>query len=99
MRRTHSWSLFKHFRNTLYIKKSWERGDEDFIFIKVGGAKMQNPMLHDYRACQVIPLRYDRFRQAQQILKYALSKGPHDWNNHTVEELEEDADWNSSVRK
>jgi hypothetical protein len=56
-------------------------------------------MLHDYRACQVFPLRYDSFRQAQQILKYALSKGSHDRNNRTVEDLEEEADWKLRVRK
>jgi len=58
MRRTHTRNLSKHFRNTLYIKNSWERGDEEFIFIKVGGAKMHNATLHDYRASQVFPLRY-----------------------------------------
>jgi hypothetical protein len=46
-------SLTKHFTNTLYIKNSWERGDEDFIFIRVGGATMYNEMLHDYSACQL----------------------------------------------
>jgi len=101
MRKTHSWSLCESFRNTLYIKNSWERGAEDFILIKVGGAKMHNAMLHDYRAWQVFPLRYDCFRQARRMLiyVYALSKGPHDWNNRTVEQLAEDADWISSVGK
>ena len=60
---------------------------------------MDNTTLHDYRTCQVFPLRYDGLRHAQQILKYALSNGLQDWNNRTVEELEEDADWNSSVCK
>jgi hypothetical protein len=43
MWRTHSLILSKHFRNILYIKISWERGDEDFIILnKVGGKKMHN---------------------------------------------------------
>jgi hypothetical protein len=99
MRRTHFGSFPKLLRNTLYNKNSLERGDEDFILIKVGGAKMHNAMLHDYLACQVLPLRYDCFRHPQLILKHALSQGLHDWNNRTVDELEEDADWNSSVCK
>jgi hypothetical protein len=99
MRRTHSRCLSKHFRYTLYINKSWERGAENFILIKVGGAEIHNAMFHDYRACQIFPLQYDYLRHAQQILKYALSKGQHDWNKRTVEELEGDADWNSSVCK
>ena len=85
MRKTTYWSMSKHFRITLYIKNSWERCAEDFIFIKVGGATIRNSMLHDYRACPLFPLRYDRFQHAQQILKYALSKRPHDTNNRTVE--------------
>jgi len=72
MRRIHLLNLSKQFRNTLYIKNSWERGDKDFIFIKVDGAKMHNAMLHAYRASQVFPLRYECFRHAQQILKYTL---------------------------
>ena len=99
MRRTHSWSLSKHFRITLYIKNSWERGDDDFILIKMGGAKINNKMLNDYRGYQVFPLRYECFRHAQTIQKYALSNGPYYWNNVTVEELEEDMDCNSSVCK
>jgi len=90
--------LSKHFRITLYNDNAWERGDEHFIFIKVGGAKTHNVMVNDYCACQVFPIRYDCLRHAQPILKYALSKDPHDWNNRTVEELEED-DWKSSVCK
>jgi hypothetical protein len=66
--------LSKHFRNTLYIKKSWERNDEAFIFIKVGGAKMLNAMFHYYRFCQVFPLRYDFFQHAQPTEKTALSR-------------------------
>ena len=72
MGRIHTWSLSKNISNILYIKNSWERGDEDFIFIKVDGAKMHNAMLHAYRASQVFPLRYECFRHAQQILKYTL---------------------------
>jgi len=60
---------------------------------------MQNVMLHDYLACQLFPLRYDCLRHHQLIVNYAVSKGPHDRNNRTVEELEEDADCNSSVCK
>jgi len=96
MQRTHTLNLSKHFRNSLYTKTSWERGDEDFILIKVGGAKMHNAMLPDYRACQVFLLRYDCLRHAQQIMKYALSKGPQDWNNRSVDQLEVEADWNWS---
>jgi hypothetical protein len=91
--------MSKHFRNTLYIKNYWERGAEDFISIKVGGAKNHNAMHHYYRACQAFPLRYDCMRHEQQIMKYALWIGPHDWNNRTIEQLEEHADWNSSVCK
>jgi hypothetical protein len=91
--------LSKHFRNTLYIKNSCERGDEEFILIKVGGAKKHNAMLHDYRACQVFPSRYDCFQHAQQIVKCALSNGPLDSNNRTFEELEEYADWILNVCK
>jgi len=102
MRRTYSWSMHKHFRNTLYIKNYWERGDKDFILIKVGGAKIRNAMLHGYRACQVFPLRYDCFRHAQPIVKYDLKRV------HTTEItalsililmgwLEDDADWNPNV--
>jgi len=40
--------------------------------IKVGGAMVHNAMLHDYRACQLLPSRYDCLRHVQQILKYAL---------------------------
>ena len=54
--------LSKHFRNNLYIKNSWERGDVDFISTNVRGAKMHNAMLHDYRKCQVFPLRYNCLR-------------------------------------
>jgi len=64
--------------------------------IKVDGAKINNAMLHDYRDWQVFPLRYDCLRHEQQIMKYALSNGPHERNNRTVEELEEDDDRNSS---
>jgi len=60
---------------------------------------MHNAMLQNYHARQIFPLRYDCFGHVQQILKYALSKGAHDKNNRTVEQLEEDADWNSSVCK
>ena len=60
---------------------------------------MFDTILHDYRTCQVFPIRYHCIRQAQQILDYALSVGPHDWNNRTVEEREEDADRNSIVGK
>jgi hypothetical protein len=74
IRRIKSWSLSKYFRNTLYIKKSWERGDEGFIFIKVGGAKMHNAMLHYYRACQIFPLRCDFFQHAHATEKTALSR-------------------------
>jgi hypothetical protein len=64
---------------TTYILRTLEkRSDVYFILSKVGGAKMLTPMLHDYRACPVFPLRYDCLRHAQQILKYALSKGPQD---------------------
>jgi len=35
----------------------------------------------------------------QLILKCALQKGPHDWNNRTVEDMEDDADCNCSVCK
>ena len=73
MRRTQSWILSKHCRNNLYIKKSWERGDEDFILIKVGGAKMHKAMFHYYRTCQVFPLRYDCFRHAHPTKKTSLS--------------------------
>jgi len=38
----------------------------------VGGEKVHNSMLHDYRACQVLPVRYDCLRHAQQIPKYDL---------------------------
>ena len=51
MRKTHFLNLSKQFRNTLYIKNSWELGDEDFILTKVGEAKMHNVILHDYRNC------------------------------------------------
>jgi len=61
--------------------------------------QIHNAILHNYRAWHVFPLRYDCFRHVQQILKYALQKGPHNWNSRTVEELEEDADCNSSVCK
>jgi len=65
MRRTQFWSLWKHFTNTLYIKNSWEWGDEDFILIKVGGAMKHNAMLHDYPACQLFPERYNCLRPTQ----------------------------------
>jgi hypothetical protein len=96
---THSWSLSNHFRNIVYITNSWERSDEDIIVTKVGGEKKQNAVHHDCRTCQVSPLRYVCLRHAQQILKYALSNGPHDWNNRTLEQLEEDTDWISTVCK
>jgi len=89
--------MFKLFRNILYIENSLEH----FIFIKVDRAKIHNAMLQDYRVCQVYQLRYyyDCFRRVQQILKCASSNGPHHWNTRAVEQLEEDADWNSSVGK
>jgi len=62
MGRIHTWSLSKNISNILYIKNSWERGDEDFIFIKVDGAKMHNAMLQNYRFCQVSVLRYVCFQ-------------------------------------
>jgi len=85
LRRLHPLNLSKQFRNTLYIKNPWERGDKNFILIKLGGAKIRTAMLRDYRAWQKFPLKYDCFRHTQQILKYILKKGPHDWNNRTVD--------------
>jgi len=79
MRRTHAWSLSKHFRNNLYIKNPWKRGAVCFILIYVGGAKMHNAMLHDFPALQVFPrsfffpkltyvgLRYDWLRRANSL--------------------------------
>jgi len=62
----------------------------------VGGTNIHNANLHDYRAFHAFPLRYDCWRHAQQILKYAFPKGPHDGNSRNVKELEEDAECNSS---
>jgi len=61
-------TVTQHFRNNLYVKNYWELGDEDFILIKVGGAKMHSAIDHDYRTCQVFPLRYNCLRCAQQIV-------------------------------
>ena len=77
MRRILSWNMFKHFRITLYIENSWERGDKH---IKVDLAKIHNAIIQDYRMCQVYQLRYhyDCIRHAQQILRYALSNSLYD---------------------
>jgi len=82
-----------------YIKKTWERGDEYFISIKLGVSKIHNAIRHESRARHVFPLRYDCLRHVQHILKYTLLKDPHNWNSSTVAELEEDANCNSSVCK
>ena len=60
---------------------------------------IHNGILNDYRTSHLVQLRYDCMRYVYQILKYALQKGPYDWNSRTVEELEEDADCNSSICK
>jgi len=49
--------LSKQFRNILYIKNSLKRGDDKITWNKVGGEKMLNAIYHDYRTCQVFPLR------------------------------------------
>jgi len=55
------------------------------------------------KKCTIAPVRflwkYVSRRNAQLIMKRALYKGPQGYNNHTVEELEEDADCIWSVRK
>jgi len=65
----------------------------------VGGTNIDNAIHHDYRACHVFPLRYDCLRHVQQIPKCAFLKDPHNWNNRTVEELEEVLDCDLIVCK
>jgi hypothetical protein len=56
MWRSHSWSLSKHFRNTLYFKNSWERARCGEICFEQSG---RSKALHDYRDCHVDMIAFD----------------------------------------